>query len=288
MGVILKGIGGFYYVLQDDKIIECKARGKFRLSIKPLVGDNVDIDIDNNQKGYIMNIKDRKNELIRPNLANVDKIVAVVSKAAPETDLFLIDKLSAIAKSKNIDFIICINKIDKDIAEEIFAIYTKIGYNVVRVCAKTGYGIDALLSLVAGSIAIFTGNSGVGKSSILNHICSDNILKVGDISDKIGRGKHTTRHSELFKIGIDTFVCDTPGFSSFETDRMDLIYKEKISDSFIEFKDIECKFKDCAHIKERECNVLAKVESGDIAKSRHESYVKMYNSACDIKLWEKK
>lgn len=288
MGIILKGIGGFYYVLQDDKIIECKARGKFRLSIKPLVGDNVDIDIDNNQKGYIMDIKKRKNELIRPNLANVDKIVAVVSKAPPETDLFLIDKLSAIAKSKEIDFIICINKIDKDIAQEIFAIYTKIGYNVLRVCGKTGEGVDSLLSLLGGSTAIFTGNSGVGKSSILNHICTGNILEVGDISDKIGRGKHTTRHSELFKLGADTFVCDTPGFSSFETDRMDLIYKEKIADNFIEFIDAECRFKDCAHIKEPGCSILKSVENGDIAKSRHESYIKMYNSVCDIKLWEKK
>lgn len=288
MGIILKGIGGFYYVLENDKIIECKARGKFRLSIKPLVGDNVDIDIDNNHKGYIMDIKKRKNELIRPNLANVDKIVAVVSKAPPETDLFLIDKLSVIAKSKNIDFIICINKIDKDIAQEIFAIYTKIGYNVLRVCAKTGEGISDLISLVKGSTAIFTGNSGVGKSSILSHICRDNILIVGDMSDKIGRGKHTTRHSELFKIGSDTFVCDTPGFSSFETERMDLIYKEKIADNFVEFEDIQCKFKDCAHIKEQGCSILDKVESGDIGKSRHESYVKIYNSVCDIKLWEKK
>lgn len=288
MGIILKGIGGFYYVLQDEKIIECKARGKFRLSIKPLVGDNVHIDIDNNEKGYIMDIQERKNELIRPNLANVDKIVAVVSKAPPETDLFLIDKLSVIAKSKNIDFIILINKIDKDIAQEIFAIYTKIGYNVLRVCAITGEGIDELLALIKGSIAIFTGNSGVGKSSILNHICTGSVLKVGDISDKIGRGKHTTRHSELFKIDDCTFVCDTPGFSSFETDRMDLIYKEKIADNFIEFEDIQCKFKDCAHIKEQGCNILDKVKSGDIALSRHESYVKMYNSVRDIKLWEKK
>ena len=283
-GIILKGIGGFYYVDTAEGLIECKARGRFRKTVgKPIVGDRVTLEIQpEDGTGYLQTIAPRKNSLIRPAVANLDLVVAVASAAPPVTDPFLIDKVTAIAVHKNMDALVVINKTDANPGDELYETYRKSGIEVLRVSAHTGEGIDALRERIRGRVSAFAGNSGVGKSSVLNRLDSSFGAEVGAISDKIGRGKHTTRHVELFRLPNGALVADTPGFASFDTDVPELQY------AFPEFEPYigQCKFTGCAHVKEKGCAVLAAVENGEIAKTRHESYVKLYESVKDLKEWE--
>ena len=273
-GIILKGIGGFYYVDTAEGLIECKARGRFRKTVgKPIVGDRVTLEIQpEDGTGYLQTIAPRKNSLIRPAVANLDLVVAVASAAPPVTDPFLIDKVTAIVNP----------------GDELYETYRKSGIEVLRVSAHTGEGIDALRERIRGRVSAFAGNSGVGKSSVLNRLDSSFGAEVGAISDKIGRGKHTTRHVELHPIEGGGYIADTPGFSSFETEQMDLVLAEDLQYAFPEFEPYigQCKFTGCAHVKEKGCAILAAVENGEIAKTRHESYVKLYESVKDLKKWE--
>lgn len=287
-GTIIKGIGGFYYVDTADGVIECKARGKFRKTVgKPIIGDKVTVAVQNDGTGYLLEIQKRINQLIRPALSNIDLLIAVVSAAPPVTDPFLIDKVIAIAENKNISPMVVINKIDINDGNELFEIYKQAGIDVLKVSANTGEGINELKNKLKGKISAFAGNSGVGKSSLLNRIIPDFSAQVGNISDRIGRGKHTTRHIELvpFEGG---YIADTPGFSSFDTEQMDLVLSEDLQYAFREFEPYigKCKFTGCAHVKEKGCAILQAVENGEISQSRHESYKKLYESVKDLKKWE--
>lgn len=287
-GTIIKGIGGFYYVDTADGVIECKARGKFRKTVgKPIIGDKVTVAVQNDGTGYLLEIEKRINQLIRPALSNIDLLIAVVSAAPPVTDTFLIDKVIAIAENKNISPMVVINKIDINAGDELFEIYKQAGIDILKVSANTGEGISELKDKLKGKISAFAGNSGVGKSSLLNRLIPDFSAQVGNISDRIGRGKHTTRHIELvpFEGG---YIADTPGFSSFDTEQMDLVLREDLQYAFREFEPYigECKFTGCAHVKEKGCAILQAVENGEISQSRHESYKKLYESVKDLKKWE--
>lgn len=287
-GTIIKGIGGFYYVDTADGVIECKARGKFRKTVgKPIIGDKVIVAVQNDGTGYLLEIQKRTNQLIRPALSNIDLLIAVVSAAPPVTDPFLIDKVIAIAENKNISPMVVINKIDINDGNELFEIYKQAGIDVLKVSANTGEGVNELKNKLKGKISAFAGNSGVGKSSLLNRIIPDFSAQVGNISDRIGRGKHTTRHIELvpFEGG---YIADTPGFSSFDTEQMDLVLSEDLQYAFREFEPYigKCKFTGCAHVKEKGCAILQAVENGEISQSRHESYKKLYESVKDLKKWE--
>ena len=286
-GTILKGIGGFYYVDTADGVIECKARGKFRKTVgKPVIGDRVRIGMQPDGTGYLLEIASRRNQLIRPALANIDLLVAVASAAPPVTDPFLIDKVIAIAENKEIEPLVVINKTDLDSGKQLMESYRLAGIDVLAVSAETGEGVEELRARIAGKIAAFAGNSGVGKSSLLNRLLPGFGAAVGEISG-IGRGRHTTRHIELVPFG-GSYLADTPGFSSFETEQMDLVLREDLQYAFREFAPFlgQCKFTGCAHVKEKGCAVLAAVESGKIARSRHASYVKLYESVKDLKEWE--
>ena len=291
-GIILKGIGGFYYVDTAEGLIECKARGRFRKTVgKPIVGDRVTLEIQpEDGTGYLQTIAPRKNSLIRPAVANLDLVVAVASAAPPVTDPFLIDKVTAIAVHKNMDALVVINKTDANPGDELYETYRRSGIEVLRVSAHTGEGIDALRERIRGRVSAFAGNSGVGKSSVLNRLDSSFGAEVGAISDKIGRGKHTTRHVELFSLGQDTYVIDTPGFASFDTQELDLELKEHLPETFPEFAPYVggCRFVGCSHTKEKGCAVLEAVHQGKIPRSRHASYLRLYNELKDLKAWDKK
>ncbi len=288
-GTIIKGIGGFYYVETADAVYECKARGNFRnKNITPLVGDNAVISVNENSENRIEDILPRKNSLIRPPLANIDQLFAVSSLVDPDINIFNLDKILAVAEYKGIEPVIVLTKIDLcgDYAEYI-EIYEKAGFKVVACNNLSGEGADKILPLLEGKVNAFSGNTGVGKSSLLNALNSKLNLKTGETSKKLGRGKHTTRHCELFKVG-GGYVADTPGFSSYDFLNGEIILKEDLFDCFREFKPYfaKCKFSTCAHINEKGCAVCAAVENGEIAKSRHESYVKMYNDAKNIRKWD--
>lgn len=287
-GIILKGIGGFYYVDTAAGLVECKARGKFRIQGgKPVIGDRVTIRLNEDGTGYILSMEPRKTELLRPAVANIDQLLIVCSAAAPKTEPFLIDKITSIASRKNMDTVIVINKTDLDRGDHLAAIYTKAGFPVYRVSAETGEGTEALRDCLRGRISAFAGNSGVGKSSLLNRLYPQFHAQVGAISEKIERGRHTTRHVELLKLPEGGYLADTPGFSAFQAEKMDLVLAADLQDTFREFEPYlgRCRFTGCAHVKEKGCAVRAAVEAGEIPKERHESYCRLYESVKDIKEW---
>lgn len=287
-GRILKGIGGFYYVDTPQGTIECKARGKFRKTIgKPIVGDLVELEVQSDGTGYLLEIQSRKNSLIRPAVANLDLVVVVATEAPPKTEPFLIDKVIAIAENKGIEPCVVLNKSDLASNDSLYEIYRQVGIPVFRISAKTGTGVEELRAYLNGKAAAFAGNSGVGKSSLLNCLIPDFGAETGLISDRIGRGKHTTRHVELVPYA-GGYIADTPGFSSFDTEQMDLVLREDLQYAFREFEPylMQCQFTGCAHVKEKGCAVLAAVEAGKIARSRHDSYVKLYESVKDLKEWK--
>ena len=292
-GVILKALSGFYYV--DDgsgRTVTCRARGKFRHQrITPLVGDRVSFTRLTDGVGALEEILPRKNRFQRPAVANIDQLVLVVSGAVPVTDPFLIDRVTALADSKEgCGCLICINKCDLDPADTLYKTYTQAGFLTLRVSAATGEGMEALSAAITGRVSAFTGNSGVGKSSILNALEPGFGRQVAEVSEKLGRGRHTTRHVELYRLGNGAIVADTPGFSSFDTERMELLRKEDLAMAFREFRPYldQCRFVGCSHRRERGCAVLEAVEQGDIPVSRHESYLRLYQQASEVKDWERR
>ena len=272
-----------------ETVYECKARGNFRkLNLSPLVGDDVEISVNENAENRIEAILPRKNSLVRPPLANLDQLFIVSSVVDPGINTFIIDKLIAIAEYKKIEPIIIITKIDMDDSYAHYEeIYKSAGFKTI-VCSNVDMrGIEEVKSLLRGKISAFTGNTGVGKSSLLNSIDKELTLKTGETSKKLGRGKHTTRHSELFKV-CGGYVADTPGFSSLDFEKCERILKDDLFECFREFEPYfgQCKFSTCSHINEKGCAVCSAVENGEIQKSRHDSYIQMYNDVKDIKEWE--
>lgn len=288
-GIIIKGIGGFYYVEAVGQIYECKARGAFRKKrITPLAGDKVKITVREDKENTIDEISDRKNFLVRPPVANIDTLIIVSSIKEPVPSLLVIDKLSAIAVDKGIKPCIVFTKSDLADTTELENIYKKAGIPVASVCNKTGAGVEEVKQMIGSGITVFTGNTGVGKSSLLNAIDSRFSLQTGEISDKLGRGRHTTREVTLYHIG-DGLVADTPGFSSLDIQETnDIIIKENLPFCFPEFGEYlgKCKFSSCSHTVEKGCLVLDALNNGVIDKHRHESYVAMYNEVKDLKEWE--
>lgn len=287
-GIIIKGIGGFYYVEAADAVYECKARGVFRKDkITPLVGDKVNITVNENQENTIDEILPRKNSLVRPPVANIDNLIIVVSTVEPKPSTLVIDKLIAVAEYKDIEPIIVISKSDLASADELFDIYTKAGFNTVIISNETGLGVDKVKEFLKNKTTAFTGNSGVGKTSLINNLDTSLNLSTSEISKKLGRGRHTTRQAELFKI-CGGYIVDTPGFSSFEIDKSTVIMKEDLADCFRDFRDYTdyCKFNpSCTHTCDKGCAVIEAVNDGKISKSRHNSYVQMYNDVKDLKQW---
>ncbi len=287
-GIILKGIGGFYYVEAADAVYECKARGVFRKDgMTPLAGDKVVITVNENAENTIDEIKDRKNYLLRPPVANIDNLIIVVSTVEPKPSTFVIDRLIAVAETKDIEPIIVISKSDLSSADELYSIYTLAGFKTVVISNKTCEGVDEVKTFLEGKISAFTGNSGVGKTSLLNNVDHTLSQQTSEISKKLGRGRHTTRQAELFK-ACGGYIIDTPGFSSFELDKTNLIMKEDLADCFREFAPYVdgCKFtSSCTHTCDKGCAVIAAVEEGKISRSRHNSYVKFYNEVKDVKEW---
>ena len=287
---IIKALSGFYYVQTEDGVVECRARGKFRKEgVSPLVGDFVTIS-RSGKSGTVEEILPRKNSFIRPAVANVDLLVLLASCAIPQTEPFLIDRVLAIAGQQGVEPLICVNKNDLEPGEGLAGIYRRAGFRVVVTSAETGEGVDELRAAISGKLSAFTGNSGVGKSSILNALCPELKLAVGEVSEKLGRGRHTTRHIELYSLGNGTFVADTPGFSSFDTERMDLVLKDQLQYAFSDFAPYlgKCQFQDCAHLKEPGCAVRAALERGEIEPTRYESYKRLYEMAKEINPWELK
>lgn len=290
-GRIEKALSGFYYVNTGNTTLQCRARGKFRRQkISPLVGDWVELQDVGNGEGMIEQLLPRRNAFTRPAVANVDQLVIIASAAVPVTDPYLIDRISAIATLKDCDVLVVLNKADLDRADELFAIYDASAIPVLRISAETGEGLDDLRRAIDNKLNAFTGNSGVGKSSILNAICPDLSLPVGEVSKALGRGRHTTRHVELFTLWKDTYVIDTPGFSSFETAELNLELKEHLPETFPEFSPYlnGCRFRGCHHVKEKGCSVLAAVAAGNIPHCRHESYVRLHEELKDLHAWDKK
>ena len=268
-GTIMKALSGFYYVDGGDGVlVACRGRGKFRHQrITPLVGDKVIFTPLDNGAGILDEILPRRNEFQRPAVANIDQLVVIASGAIPVTDPFLMDA-----------------------AEELYQTYRAAGFPTLRVSAETGEGLEELSGAIAGKASAFTGNSGVGKSSILNALEPGFRLQVGEVSDKLGRGRHTTRHVELFRLRSGAIVADTPGFSSFDTEEIELRRPEELQYTFREFAPYleQCRFTGCSHVKEKGCAVLAAVKAGEIAPSRHASYVRLYQQAKEVPEWERK
>lgn len=287
-GRIVRAISGFYDVQTPKGVFTCRGRGVLRKEHQmPLTGDTVQITVDGG-KGMIEQILPRKNRFVRPAVANVDALVVFAANVNPVTEPFLIDRVAAIAGDQEVPTYICINKCDLDPAIDLNRIYRNAGFPVICASAETGEGVEALRQLVKGKFTAFTGNTGVGKSSMLNALCPELNLPTGEVSEKLGRGRHTTRHVELFYLGDDTYVADTPGFSSFDTDQMDVILKENLQYSFGDFAPYlgSCQFHDCTHRKEPGCCVRQAAEQGNIEPSRYESYLKLYEKASQVKLWE--
>ena len=288
-GRIQKALSGFYYVDTGTEVLTCRARGKFRKDgISPLVGDRVEVRELGNGEGFVEAILPRKNAFTRPAVANIDQLVVIASGAIPKTDPFLIDRVAAIAALKGCEVIILLNKCDLDSADSLYQIYRAAGFQTLRVSAQTGEGLEELIPLISGKLSAFTGNSGVGKSSILNALDPEFHLQVGEVSDALGRGRHTTRHVELFRLSCGAEIVDSPGFSSFETDELNLELKHRLPDTFREFQPYleHCRFVGCSHTKEKGCAVLEAVRRGEIQKSRHASYLRLYEELKPLKDWQ--
>ena len=287
-GRIVRSLSGFYDVRTTAGVITCRARGILRKEgNSPLTGDLVEITVEQG-KGMVERILPRKNSFVRPAVANMDALVIFAANVNPVTEPFLIDRVAAIAGDQEVPVYLCVNKCDLDPAVDLVKIYQQAGIPVIQASAETGEGVDQLRQLIRGKFTAFTGNSGVGKSSMLNRLCPELALPTGEVSEKLGRGRHTTRHVELYCLEADTYVADTPGFSSFDTDQMDVILKENLQYAFADFADYlgQCQFHDCSHRKEPGCAVTRAVAEGKIAQSRYDSYLRLYEKASQVKIWE--
>ncbi|MCX7711939.1 MAG: ribosome small subunit-dependent GTPase A [Clostridia bacterium] len=292
-GIIVKGIGGFYYVKVDQRVYECKARGIFRKEeMSPLPGDKVKIAIVDEEKGLgsLEEILQRQSQLIRPSVANVDQVVVVIAAKSPSPDFMLLDKLLITAEIKGIQPAVCINKTDLDEAKEyekIIRTYSGAGYRVIPVSTVRKTGFEELRSILDQKVTVFAGQSGVGKSTILNHLMDESLMETGEVSRKIERGRHTTRHAELIELETGGYVVDTPGFSSFELadltyDTLELYYPE--FESYLN----TCKFTGCSHITEPGCKVKEALENGTIDQERYERYIQLYTVLKQEKEYRKK
>ena len=289
-GRIIRSLSGFYEVATPEGVVTCRARGSLRrMNISPLTGDLVEISVEKG-KGMVEKVLPRRNQFVRPAVANVDALVVFAANTNPVTEPFLIDRVAAIAGDQEVEVILCVNKCDLDPAEDLLRIYNHAGFCCVAASAETGEGVETLRQLIKGKLVAFTGNSGVGKSSILNRLCPALALPTGEVSEKLGRGRHTTRHVELYDLGEGTFVADTPGFSSFDTDQMDVMLKENLQYAFPDFREYlgACQFHDCTHRKEPGCAVRQALEAGEIEQTRYDSYLRLYEKAAQIKQWELK
>lgn len=296
-GIIVKSTGGLYTVEKSDGTREeCRAKGSFRHSrVTPLAGDRVVFEKDEGKEGFIVEIKERKNSLIRPAAANIDLLMVVVAAKNPDPDFFILDKLTAVARNNGIDTVLIVNKCDLDDGNELIDVYTDAGFTVIPMCAvdKDGYAesICRIRSLAKGHLSFFTGASGVGKSSVINAVFPeiDANLETGEISRKIQRGKHTTRVTTLFKIDEDTYIGDTPGFSMLDVSGFRMIDVEALLSTFpdIEKYAFDCKYKKCTHVCEDGCGVMAALDEGKIRKTRHQSYKMLYDELKEIKPWDK-
>ena len=289
-GRIIRSLSGFYEVQTDKSVVTCRARGSLRRTNEsPLTGDLVEISIERG-KGMVERMLPRRNQFVRPAVANVDMLVVFAANVNPVTEPFLIDRVAAIAGDQEVEVVLCVNKCDLDPAVDLLRIYTHAGFCCIAASAETGEGVEELRHRIKGKLVAFTGNSGVGKSSILNRLCPGLNLPTGEVSEKLGRGRHTTRHVELYDLGEGTYVADTPGFSSFDTDQMDIILKENLQYAFPDFQPYvgSCQFHDCTHRKEPGCAVTAALAAGEIEPTRYDSYLRLYEKASQIKLWELK
>ncbi len=290
-GIILKGIGGFYYIKTEDGLIyECKAKGIFRReNTKPLAGDKVKISSTGELQGVIDEIFPRKNEWLRPPLANLDQLVMVVSCCEPLPNLFNLDQLLTAAEAKGIEPLIVVTKVDLSAGEELEGIYRKAGFITISLNNMEVDSGKVLTPYLQGKITALAGNSGVGKSSLLNNLFGEYRFETSQISQKLGRGRHTTRHVELYPID-GGYVADTPGFSTIALHQYASIKKEELQHLFREFLPFlgDCRFQDCSHTAESGCAVKHAVEQGEIPLSRYHSYCQLYEEAKSMKEWENK
>ena len=289
-GRIIRSLSGFYDVQLPGQVVTCRGRGVLRKQhVTPLTGDMVEVTVEHG-KGMVEAVLPRQNSFVRPAVANVDALAIFAANINPVTEPFLIDRVTAIAGNQNVKCVICINKCDLDPAQKLRETYEKAGFPVIATSAVTGEGVEQLRAFLRGKLTAFTGNTGIGKSSILNALCPALNLATGEVSEKLGRGRHTTRHVELYTLGEDTFVMDTPGFSSFDTDQMDVILKENLQYAFPDFAPWigSCQFADCSHPQEPGCGVRQALEEGKIMPSRYDSYLRLYEKSAQIKEWELK
>ncbi len=289
-GLIIKAISGFYYVEAADCIYECKARGAFRKKgIRPSVGDKVVISVHDENTAEVEEILPRKNYLVRPPLANLDRLFIVSSVAEPSPSALIIDKICAVAVSKGIEPVVVFTKSDLADCSALTEIYKAVGIEALEFSIRSESDKSRMLSLLEGKISAFTGNTGVGKSSLLNALFPELDIATAEISKKLGRGRHTTRHSELYKTD-GGYVADTPGFSTVDIERYELIRKDDIASCFPEFRKYvdECMFTGCSHTCEKGCAVIEAVRNGKIPQSRHNSYRQMYDEVKDIPSWKNK
>lgn len=290
-GVIVKAISSRYVVSTPDGSVTCSARGRLKLDRSaPLVGDRVVLNLITDTEGTIESIEPRRNSFIRPAVANVDALIMICADVNPITDPFLVDRIAAIATLKSCEPVVVINKTDLARTDRLYSIYSGAGFTTLRTSAETGEGVGELREALRGKISVFTGNSGVGKSSLLNALDPGFSAATGEVSEKLGRGKHKTRHVELYTLERDTMIIDTPGFSSFDAEEGILARKCDLQYAFREFEPFigECRFTDCAHVRDDGCAVLAALAEGKISAERHASYVRLYEQASKLREWELK